>query len=81
MLEKIHIFFSPDTTSDQWKLNVRDFARSLTVAILAGITTVAGESMSRGTFVLDWTTVWHTAAASAVAYLLKNFFTPAAPKS
>lgn len=77
MFEKIHIFFSPNTTSQQWRLNITDFARSLTQAVFTGIVTMAGESMSKGSFTFDWTTIWHTALYSAIAYLGKNLLTPA----
>ena len=80
-MEFIHHFFSPNTTSEQWRLNITDYARSIVQAIFTGVVTMAGESMSKGMFVFDWKTIWHTALYSAIAYLGKNLLTPAAPKA
>lgn len=69
-------FFAPGSTSEQWKLNVQDFRKGITMAVLTGITAWAGEMTSKGQFLFDWTSIWHAAAAAAIAYLLKNLATP-----
>ncbi|MBS1915653.1 MAG: hypothetical protein JST87_05210 [Bacteroidetes bacterium] len=64
------------TTSKQFWLNVRDFLKALLVAALSTPITVTLTSFSQGKFTINFTDMWHMAAISASAYLLKNFFTP-----
>lgn len=80
-MEFLKNFFAPGSTSEQWKLDVQDFRKGITMAVLTGITTWAGEMTSKAQFVFDWTAVWHAATAAAVAYLLKNLMTPGVPKA
>jgi hypothetical protein len=65
------------TTSTKYWLNARDFTKALIVAAITPVVPVIMQSMSAQTWVFDWTTIWHTATAAGVAYLTKNFFTPA----
>lgn len=82
MFEILHHFFSPATTSEQWRLNIKDFARGLTMAVISGITEVGYEIAHAEKFVLDWSVVAHAAGVATFAYLVKNFVTPsAAPKT
>lgn len=64
-------------TSSQFWLNARDFAKALAVAALSAPVTTILTSIQAGSFTIDWTAIWHMAAGSAAAYLLKNFLTPA----
>lgn len=58
------------------KLNIRDFIHGLLMAVGSGVIAIIAPSMQNGTWVFDWTMIWHTAVASAFAYLAKNLFTP-----
>ena len=57
-------------------LNVQDFLKGLVVAIGGAVVAVVAPSIQSGIWTFDWATIWHTAAASALAYLAKNFLTP-----
>lgn len=57
-------------TSATWSVDVRDFAKGAIVAVTSGVAADLGESFSKGNFTLDYTTLWHVAAATFVAYLL-----------
>lgn len=61
-------------------LNLQDFLKGLVVAIGGGIVAVVAPSIQDGSLVFDWTTIWHTAVASGLAYIAKNLFTPAPKK-
>lgn len=61
-------------------LNVQDFIKGLVVAVGGGIVAIVAPSIQDGSLTFNWTTIWHTAVASALAYLAKNLFTPT-PKS
>lgn len=57
-------------------LNVQDFVKGLVIAIGGGVVAIIAPSIQDGSWVFNWTTIWHTAVASALAYLAKNLFTP-----
>lgn len=57
-------------------LNLQDFIKGLIIAVGGAIVAIIAPSIEAGTFIFDWTTIWHTAVASALAYLGKNLFTP-----
>jgi len=61
-------------------LNIQDFLKGLIVAVGGGIVAIIAPSIQDGSLQFDWTTIWHTGVASALAYLAKNLFTPT-PKS
>jgi hypothetical protein len=61
-------------------LNVQDFIKGLVVAVGGAVMAIILPSIQAGNLTLDFTTIWHTALASALAYLGKNLFTPT-PKS
>lgn len=63
-------------TSKQYWLNARDFGKALVVASITPIIPIIMQSISAKVWVFDWTTIWHTAVAAGVAYLVKNAFTP-----
>lgn len=64
-------------TSNLYSLNLQDATKGLCMAIGAAIFALIAESIQRGQFTFDFTAIWHTAVAATVAYLGKNFFTPA----
>jgi len=61
-------------------LNWQDFLKGLVVAVFGAIVAVVAPSIEHGTFVFDWTTIWHTGVAAGMAYLGKNLISPA-PKT
>ena len=56
-------------------LNLGDFERGLIVAVLSAVLTVIYQSVSTGSFVINWTSVLAVAAASGISYILKNLGT------
>lgn len=63
-------------TSKFLSLLPRDFLRGLVIAAITPVFTILGQSFSEGKFTIDWTSIWHVAAAAGFAYLAKNFFEP-----
>jgi branched-subunit amino acid transport protein len=66
--------------SSFFSLNLQDFLKGLLVAVGGAVMAIILPSLQSGNLTFDWTTIWHTAVASALAYLGKNLFTPT-PKS
>jgi len=64
-------------TSNKYTLDLQDAAKGLIMAIGAAVFALIAESVQKGIFTFDFTAIWHTAVATAVVYLGKNFFTPA----
>jgi len=64
-------------TSNKYTLDLQDAAKGLIMAIGAAVFALIAESVQKGQFTFDLTAIWHTAVAATVAYLGKNFFTPA----
>ncbi len=61
--------------SDFLKINVFDLSKGLIVATLTAIVVFISETISAGTFTFNWTSVWQTGLAAAVAYLMKQLVT------
>lgn len=59
-----------------FSLNAQDFVKGLVVAVIGGLVAFFAPAIQSGQFSFDWTTIWHTAVASAVAYLAKNLLSP-----
>ena len=55
-------------------LNIQDFLKGLVVAVGGGVVAIIAPSIQDMSFVFDWTTIWHTAVASGLAYIVKNLF-------
>jgi hypothetical protein len=66
------------TTSNQFSLNMKDVLKGLLVAVLTPVFTIIMTSLNAGELTFNWKVIGATAAAAALAYLLKNFLTPAA---
>lgn len=64
-------------TSKQFSLNIKDFLKGLLVAVIGAALTAIQTSISAGTIVFNWKEIGAVALTAGVAYLLKNFFTPA----
>lgn len=80
-MEFLHQFFAPGSTSDQWKLNVQDFKKGFTMAVLGAIILSADHMVEQKVFTIGWGAVWQGALTGGLGYLVKNFATPAAPKA
>jgi len=63
-------------TSPLFRLDLRDAAKGLIVAVGGAVITLIENSISAGTFQLDWKKIGMAALAAGLAYLVKNFFTP-----
>lgn len=63
-------------TSEQGKLNFRDFIKGLIVAVLTPAFTIAIDSLNEGSLTFNWAKIGATAGAAMLAYLLKNLFQP-----
>jgi len=64
-------------TSNFLSLDIQDFIKGLIITITSAVFTLVAESVQKGHFTFDFTTIWHTAVAAGIAYLGKNLFTPA----
>lgn len=64
-------------TSSFLSLNTQDLIKGGLVAAGSAVFTLVAGSVEKGHFAFDFTAIWHTAVAAAVAYLGKNLFTPA----
>jgi hypothetical protein len=64
-------------TSNFLSLNTQDFIKGFIITIISAVFTLVAESVQKGQFTFDFTTIWHTAVAAGIAYLGKNLFTPA----
>lgn len=65
------------TTSKKFSLAAPDWLKAFLVAAISPIVPIILQSLNAGSFVIDWKTVGTTALAAGLAYLAKNFFTPA----
>ena len=65
------------TTSKQFALQLNDIWKGLLVAVLTPVITIIYTSLQAGTLTFDWKAIGMTALAAALAYLVKNFLTPA----
>ena len=61
-------------------LGVKDFLKGLIMAILTPVFVIAQQSLEAGVLTFDLKVIGIAAAAGALAYITKNFFT-AAPKT
>lgn len=68
-------------TSQQFSLNWRDALRGLLLATISSVATIIYASIEQGSFDFDWKLIIKVASGSALAYLIKNFFTPASIKT
>ncbi len=75
MLNFIKNLFGKYQKGGLFTLEQRDFARGLFVAIIGAIIPIIGQSINSGTFVFDWTSIWHTSLGVAFAYLTLKFST------
>ena len=65
------------TGSKQFTINFRDILKGLAVAVILPVLNVIYQSIEAGSFEFDWKRIGLLAAGGLIAYLIKNFFTPA----
>jgi len=65
------------TTSKQFTLNARDIVKGLMMAVILPVLTIIQQSISEGKLTFDWKLIGLTAAGGFVAYIIKNFLSPA----
>jgi len=61
-------------------LNIQDFLKGLIMTVGGGIVAIIAPSIESGTFVFNWTVIWHTAVATGLTYIAKNLFSPTPKK-
>ena len=64
-------------TSAMFAINWKDGLRGLLISVVTGVLTVIQNSAMAEQFIFDKSKVISAAIFAGVAYLLKNFFTPA----
>jgi len=65
------------TTSKRFTLDWTDLFKGLKVAVILPILTIIQQSIEKGSFSFDWKLIALTGIGGLVAYLIKNFFSPA----
>lgn len=61
-------------------LNTSDFIKGLIMAVLSTVITVVYQTVEAGSLVFDWNAIGTMALTTALAYIMKNFFTNSAGK-
>jgi len=64
-------------TSNLYSINLQDLAKGLIVAIGSAVITTIQTSLQAGSLNFDWKLIGTVALGAGLAYLGKNFFTPA----
>lgn len=65
------------TTSKKFRLNWLDVAKAGLMAALTPVLVLIQNSIDAGVFTINWKSLAMAAVGGFVAYLIKNFFTPA----
>lgn len=66
------------STSQQFRVNSHDVLRGLLVAVITPVLTIIMTSLNAGELIFNWKAIGLVAVGAAVAYIIKNFLTPAA---
>lgn len=64
-------------TSNFLSLNWLDLGKGLLMAVLTPVVVIIQQSLEAGVFTFDFKSIGLAAVGGGVAYLVKNFFTPA----
>ncbi len=64
-------------TSGLFKIDWADTLKGVLVAVIGAIITPITESLNAGIFVFDWKHILAGGLTAGLAYIVKNFFTPA----
>lgn len=65
------------STSQRFTLNLRDVLKGLLVAVITPVFTIILSSLQAGSIVFDWKAIGITALTAGLAYIMKNFLSPA----
>lgn len=65
------------TTSKKFNLTLSDWVKGLIVAVITPVITIIMTSLQAGNLVFDWKAIGITALAALLAYITKNWLTPA----
>ncbi len=65
------------TTSKQFTINISDVLKGLLMSVLTPVITIIITSLNAGELTFDWKKIAITALGAGLAYVVKNFFTPA----
>lgn len=60
-----------------FQLNWNDALKGFVTAVAGAVVATIANSINQGNFQIGWTPIWHGALVAGVAYITKNFFTPA----
>lgn len=63
-------------TSEKYTIGWKDGLRALLIAVISPVLLAVQQSISAGELELNWQQLGLTAISAAIAYLIKNFFTP-----
>lgn len=61
--------------SNFFNLNWNDFIKGFAIAIIMAVITILYDTVQAGSFVFNFTDIWHAAVGAAIAYLFKNLVT------
>lgn len=65
------------TTSGKFSLGAKDFLKGAILAVLTPVVTVLIQTLQAGSLVFNWTAIGVTAASAFLAYIVKNYLSPA----
>ncbi len=68
-------------TSNLYSIDLKDLAKGLIVAIGSAVIATIQTSLQAGSLNFNWQLIGTVALGAGVAYISKNFFTPASIKS
>jgi hypothetical protein len=68
-------------TSNLYSLDLKDLAKGLIVAVGSAVVATIQTSLQTGSLAFNWRLIGTVALGSGIAYLSKNFFTPASIKN
>jgi len=68
-------------TSELYSLDLKDIAKGLIIAIGGAVVTTIQTSLQAGSLNFNWKLIGTVALSAGIAYLSKNFFTPASLKT
>lgn len=65
------------TSSSQFTLNTRDILKGLALAVITPVITIVIDTLNQGSLTFDWKHIGVVAITALLAYLMKNFLSPA----
>lgn len=65
------------TTSKKFRLKLNDWEKALLIAIGTPVATIIINSLNAGLLVFNWKNILITGLSAGLAYIVKNFLTPA----